>query len=158
MSRTATFGIVGGYGATGRIVASELWKCCAGEILIGGRDLTKGKTLAAESEGRASAVHLDILDAHSLNDFCSRCSIVVNCAGPVMALQDRVAQAAFRRRCNYIDAAGMSLVKERLLPHRQEIEDLGLSFVVSAGWNPGISELLPVYADAQARAKMDTIE
>jgi len=33
-----------------------------------------------------------------------------------------------------------------------------LSFVVSAGWNPGLSELLPVYADAQARAKIDTIE
>ncbi len=52
----------------------------------------------------------------------------------------------------------MSLVKERMLPHRHEIEDRGLSFVVSAGWNPGLSELVPVYADAQARGKMDTIE
>jgi len=158
MSRTVTFGIVGGYGATGRIVASELWKSCDGEILIGGRDLAKGKVLAAEFDSRVTAANLDILDAHSLDDFCSRCSIIVNCAGPVMVLQDRVAQAAFRRRCHYVDAAGMSLVKERMLPHRQEIEDLGLSFVVSAGWNPGLSELLPVYADAQARAKMDTIE
>jgi saccharopine dehydrogenase (NAD+, L-lysine forming) len=158
MNRTVTFGIVGGYGATGRRVASELWKSCPGEILIGGRDLAKGKALAAEFDSRASAAHLDVLDAHSLDDFCSRCSIVVNCAGPVLALQDRVAQAAFRARCHYIDAAGMSVVKERMLPHRQEIEDLGLSFVVSAGWNPGISELLPVYADAQARARMDTIE
>lgn len=158
MSRPVTFGIVGGYGATGRIVASELWKSCDGEILIGGRDLAKGKALAAEFDSRASAAHLDILEAHSLDDFCSRCSIIVNCAGPVMVLQDRVAQAAFRRRCHYIDAAGMSLVRERMLPHRRELEDLGLSFVVSAGWNPGLSELLPVYADAQARAKMDTIE
>jgi hypothetical protein len=158
MSRTVTFGIVGGYGATGRIVASELWKSCDGEILVGGRDLAKGKALAAEFDSRPSAVQLDVLDDRSLEDFCSRCSIVVNCAGPVMVLQDRVAQAAFRQRCHYIDAAGMSFVKERMLPHRQEIEDLGLSFVVSAGWNPGLSELLPVYADAQARAKMDTIE
>jgi hypothetical protein len=52
----------------------------------------------------------------------------------------------------------MSVVKEAMLPHRQEIKDRGLSFVVSAGWNPGLSELLPVYADAQARANMDTIE
>jgi hypothetical protein len=52
----------------------------------------------------------------------------------------------------------MSLVKERILPKRQEIEKLGLSFIVSAGWNPGLSELMPVYADSQARAKMDTIE
>jgi len=52
----------------------------------------------------------------------------------------------------------MSLVKERLLPHGREIADLGLSFVVSAGWMPGISEFLPVYADALARTKMDAIE
>jgi hypothetical protein len=158
MSRSVTFGIVGGYGATGRSVASELWKSCDGEILIGGRDMEKAKVLAAEFNNRASAAHLDILDAHSLDDFCSRCSIIVNCAGPVMQLQDRVAQAAFRRRCHYIDAAGMSMVKERMLPHSREIEDLGLSFVVSAGWMPGLSELVPVYANAQARAKMDTIE
>lgn len=160
MSRTVTFGIVGGYGATGRMVASELWKSCDGEILVGGRDLAKGKAVAAQFDNRVSAAHLDILDAHSLDDFCSRCSIVVNCAGPVMVLQNRVAQAGFRQRCHYVDAAGMSLVKERMLPHSREIEDLGLSFVLSAGWNPGLSELLPVYADAQARAsaKMDTIE
>ena len=45
-----------------------------------------------------------------------------------------------------------------MLSHSREIEDLGLSFVVSAGWNPGISELLPVYAGARARDKMDLIE
>jgi saccharopine dehydrogenase (NAD+, L-lysine forming) len=158
MSGSVTFGIVGGYGATGRMVAFELWKSCDGEILIGGRDLDKGKALAAELDGRASAAQVDILDAHSLDEFCSRCSIIVNCAGPVMQLQDCVAQAAFRRRCHYIDAAGMSLVKERMLSHSREIEDLGLSFVVSAGWMPGISEILPVYADAMARTKMDSIE
>ncbi|MGO9124202.1 MAG: saccharopine dehydrogenase family protein [Terriglobales bacterium] len=158
MSGTVTFGIVGGYGATGKMVASELWKSGNGEILIGGRDPAKGRALAAGFDGRVSAAQLDILDARSLEEFCSRCSVIVNCAGPVMVLQDRVAQAALRAQCHYIDAAGMSVVKEGMLPHRQKVEDLGLSFVVSAGWNPGLSELLPVYADAQARAKMDRLE
>jgi saccharopine dehydrogenase-like protein len=159
MSRSATFGIVGGYGATGRIVASELTKSCDGaEILVGGRDLVKAKSLAAEFNQRVSAAYLDVLDSNSLDNFCSQCSIIINCAGPVMALQDRVAQAAFRNRCHYIDPAGMSVVKERLLPHSREIEDSGLSFVISAGWMPGLTELLAVYADAQARAQMDTIE
>jgi len=157
-AQPAIFGIVGGYGAAGRIVASELWKSCDGEIVIGGRDLEKAKGLASQFDNRVSAAPLDVLDAHSLDDFCSQCSIIVNCAGPVIALQDRVAQAAFSRRCHYVDAAGMSFVKERMLPHHREIEDLGLSFVVSAGWMPGMSELLPAYADAKARARMDTIE
>jgi|SRR5215813_9621979 len=158
MSRTVTFGIIGGYGATGRVVVSELWKSCKGEILIGGRDLAKGTALARELGSRVSAAHLDVLDGRSLDDFCSQCSIIVNCAGPVMVLQDRVAQAAFRRRCHYIDIAGLTFVKERMLRHSRQIADFGLSFVVSAGWMPGISELVPIYAHAQARSKMDSIE
>lgn len=158
MSRNFTFGTVGGYGATGRMVVSELRKSTQGEILAGGRDLAQAKALAAEFGGRVSAAHLDVLDASSLDDFCSRCSIVVNCGGPVMQLQDRVAQAAFRRRCHYIDAAGLGSVKEPMLPHRQEITESGLSFVVSAGWLPGLTEIVPVYALARAMTKMEEIE
>ena len=120
MSRTVTFGIIGGYGATGRVVVSELWKSCKGEILIGGRDLAKGTALAQEPGSRVSAAHLDVLDGRSLDDFCSQYSIIVNCAGPVMVLQDRVAQAAFRRRCHYIDVAGLTFVKERMLRHSRQ--------------------------------------
>lgn len=152
------FGIVGGYGATGSAVVTALLKSCDGEILIGGRDLSKGTAAAAKLGNRVSAVHVDVLDARSLDDFCSRCSIIVNCAGPVMLLQDRVAQAAFRRRSHYVDVAGLTFVKERMLPHAREVADLGLSFVVSAGWMPGISELVPVYAAAKARSKMDMVE
>jgi len=158
LDQTVTFGVVGGYGATGRVVVSELSKSSNGNLLIGGRDLAKGKALAAEFGSRVSAAYVDILDARSLDDFCTRCSIIVNCAGPVMLLEDRVAQAAFRQRRHYVDAAGMALVRERLLPHGRPIADLGLSFVVSAGWMPGISEVLPVYAEARARAQMDGVE
>jgi saccharopine dehydrogenase (NAD+, L-lysine-forming) len=158
MNQSVTFGIIGGYGATGRIVAAELAKSDHGKILIGGRNLAAAQALAAELPGRVSAAHLDILNDQSLNDFCRRCSIVVNCAGPVMVLQDRVAQAAFRNRCHYIDASCMSAVKERMLAHSREIEDRGLSYVISAGWMPGISELVPAYAHAQARTRMDAVE
>src|SRR5262249_58972422 len=55
-------------------------------------------------------------------------------------------------------SCGLSMVKERLRPHSQEIAQLGLSFVVSAGWLPGLTELLPVYAHERAIPSMDTIE
>jgi short subunit dehydrogenase-like uncharacterized protein len=55
MNRALTFGIVGGYGATGRVVVSELWKSSEGKILIGGRDLAKGTALAKELGNRVSA-------------------------------------------------------------------------------------------------------
>jgi saccharopine dehydrogenase (NAD+, L-lysine forming) len=158
MGRNFTFGVVGGYGATGRAVAAELGKSCGGAILLGGRDLARATGAAAELDGRGTAARLEVLDAGSLEEFCGRCAIVVNCAGPVMMLQDRVAQAAFRARCHYVDAAGMSVVKERMAAHGGEIESAGLSFVISAGWMPGISELVPVYAATRARAEMEAIE
>jgi saccharopine dehydrogenase (NAD+, L-lysine-forming) len=158
LSRRVKFGIVGGYGATGKAVGSELMKSGDGEILLGGRDEIKLKVAAAESGGRVSTACVDVLDAESLDQFCSRCSLIVNCGGPVKLLQDRVAQAALRARCHYVDPAGLSFVKERMLPYAQQIADLGLSFVVSSGWVPGLGELLPVHAYLQAKAQMDSIE
>jgi short subunit dehydrogenase-like uncharacterized protein len=158
MSEEIRFGVVGGYGATGRAVVSELLQSGGGEILVGGRNLAKGKELAAGLGARVSASQLDVLDAQSLDDFCGGCSIIINCGGPVSQLQDRVAQAAFRKRCNYVEVAGLSFVKERMISHSREIGDLGLRFVVSAGWIPGLCELLAVYADALARTRMDSIE
>jgi len=158
LTPTFTFGVVGGYGATGGVVVSELVKSCAGEILVGGRDLAKANVLASEFAGRVAAARVDVLDANWLDNFCSRCSIIVNTAGPVTLLQDRVAQAALRNHCHYVDPAGMAVVQERMLSHSREITDLGLSFVVSAGWTPGLSDFLPVYAYEQARTKMDSIE
>jgi len=158
MSENVTVGVVGGYGATGKVVVSELWNSTNWQIRIGGRDPAQAEALAAEFDPRVSAAPVDVLNANSLDDFCRQCSIVVNCAGPICILQDRVAQSALRNRCHYIDPAGMSFVKERMLPHDRQIRDLGLCFAVSAGWMPGLTEVLPVYAHALARSKMDVID
>jgi saccharopine dehydrogenase (NAD+, L-lysine forming) len=152
------FGIVGGYGATGKAVVSELLKSGDGEVLVGGRDRQKLNAAAAEFGGGVSTACVDVLDAESLDQFCSRCSLIINCAGPVNLLQDRVAHAALRACCHYVDPASLTFVKERMLPHAQQITDLGLSFVISSGWMPGITELLPVHAYLQAKTQMDSIE
>jgi saccharopine dehydrogenase (NAD+, L-lysine forming) len=158
MSQRARFGVIGACGATGTAVVTELLRSGDGEVLIGGRDGTKLDSAVRSFGGRVAALPVDVFDAKSLNEFSSRCSLIINCAGPVSVLQDRVAQAAFRAQCHYVDPAGMSFVKERMLPHAQAIAGLGLTFAVSAGWTPGLSELLPVYAHARAKAEMDAID
>src|SRR5215475_8440758 len=158
MRQPVIFGIVGGYGATGKIVAANLHKSTKAEIIIGGRDPVKAQAVAAEYDNRVSAVGLDALDDNSLDEFCGRCSIVINCRGPVKKLRDRVAQAALRKRCHYIDPAGMSVIKEGISDRDREITDLKLSFVVSAGWMPGLTELLPVYAQAKAKVIMEKLD
>jgi saccharopine dehydrogenase (NAD+, L-lysine forming) len=157
MPERIRFGVIGGYGSTGAVVVSELAKSRSA-ILAGGRDLQKASGLAAKIGGQVAAAQVDALNANSLDAFCQRCAIIVNCASPVMLLQDRVAQAALRARCHYVDAASLLIVKDRLLPHNRDIASAGLCFVTSAGWLPGASELAPAYAALQARSSMDQIE
>jgi len=71
MNERINFGIVGGHGAE-QAVVSELSKSGNGRILIGGRDLARGKAVAAEYDSQVSAAHLD---AQSLDDFCRQCSM-----------------------------------------------------------------------------------
>jgi glutamyl-tRNA reductase len=48
MKPNITFGIIGGYGATGVVVATELRKSTDGGILVGGRRVEKAKALASQ--------------------------------------------------------------------------------------------------------------
>ena len=102
MQRSAIFGVIGGSGCTGKAVAEELRRSPTDRaILIGGRDLAKLHAVAAELGAAVSAIKLDVRDPRSLEEFCGRCSVVVNCGGPVSELQDMVAQAALRTQSHY---------------------------------------------------------
>ena len=157
MNRSATIGVIGGSGSTGKAVAKELQRSTDRAILIGGRNLANLEAVAADLGAAVAAVRVDVRDPQSLEKFCSRCSVLVNCGGPVSELQDTVAQAALRTRSHYVDVAGLTLVREGMMPHDQELLDLGLACVVSAGWLPGMTELLPAYSLTVAKTRMDTI-
>jgi len=157
MDRAATFGVIGGSGSTGKAVAKELRSSTNKAILIGGRSVAGLEAVAADLGAAVSAVQVDVRDPRSLQKFCGRCSVVVNCAGPVSELQDRVAQAALRTGSHYVDVAGLTLVLERMMPHDHELSALGLACVVSAGWLPGMTELLAAYSLAVSRTRMDAI-
>jgi hypothetical protein len=44
------------------------------------------------------------------------------------------------------------------MPHDEELSHLGLACVVSAGWLPGMTELLPAYSLAMSKTRMDAID
>jgi saccharopine dehydrogenase (NAD+, L-lysine forming) len=157
MNHSVTFGLIGGSGSTGKAVAEELRRSTDKAILIGGRNLAKLDAAAAELGAAVPAVRLDVHDPRSLEEFCGRCSVVVNCGGPVSELQDKVAQAALRTRSHYVDVAGLTLVPEAMMPHDKEFSDLGLASVMSAGWLPGMTELLPAYSLAVSKTRLDAI-
>jgi saccharopine dehydrogenase (NAD+, L-lysine-forming) len=153
-----TIGIVGATGATGQQVLAALQNHGENSILLGGRNVYLLNALAVKSGAVAKSKILDVTDPASLDAFCSQVKTIVNCAGPVSVLGDLVARAALRNRCNYVDAAGLSIVSESLISVKDEIQKSGLSFVVSAGWMPGLSELLPAYAYDLAKKKFGSVE
>ncbi|HEY6387911.1 MAG TPA: saccharopine dehydrogenase NADP-binding domain-containing protein [Candidatus Acidoferrum sp.] len=157
MNHSVTFGVIGGSGSTGEAVARELRRTTDRPILIGGRNLAKLDAVAEEFGAAVSVMRLDVRDPRSLEEFCGRCSVVVNCGGAVSELRDMAAQAAFRTRSHYVDVAGLTLVPEAMMPHDQEFSDLGLACVMSAGWLPGMTELLPAYSLAMSKTRMDEV-
>ena len=101
MNSSATFGVIGGSGNTGKAVVKELCRSTDRAILIGGRNLAKLEAVAAEIGAGVSAMQLDVRDPRLLEEFCGRCSVVVNRGGPVSELQDKVAQSALRTRSRW---------------------------------------------------------
>jgi hypothetical protein len=112
-------------------------------LLLGARHRSRVGPLAEQFgpaiSGGAEPVAVDALDEDSLQRFCRRCSVVLNCAGPGSLIGGRVAQAALAAGCDYVDAGGDELLG-RLA---DAVRASRRAAVVSAGMMPGLSALLP---------------
>ncbi|ESA36655.1 saccharopine dehydrogenase [Leptolyngbya sp. Heron Island J] len=157
MSKTRTIGVIGAYGQTGVVVVSELLKRTDCTLLIGGRDTQKVHHLVQVMGERVTGKVIDIDDRETLSEFCASCAIVVNCAGPSYAILDKVAQVAKEYNCHYVDPGGYEYVLEQLQPDQTEIVDKKLSFLLSAGWMPGLLEIFPMYVEACAVQYFDEL-
>lgn len=153
-----TFGIVGGYGQLGEVAARELLRSTPGRVMIGGRDIKKAQSLTDKLGNRAIPRQLDILDQTALDEFCRECDVVINCAGPVSVVMDKVALAAMRQKCHYVDPGGYATLANQLEGLQDELRKQGLVFLLSAGWIPGLCETFVFYADAIAAAEMDQVD
>ena len=138
-------GIVGGYGRVGLETAQHLIKITNYDIVISGRSIKKADEAAANLGARVSGQMVDINDQSTLDVFCRRCDIVINCAGPSAVVQDRVALAAIRQSIHYVDPGGYNMLYKILEEKENEIKNKGLRFVISAGLFPGLSEVFPAY-------------
>jgi hypothetical protein len=133
----ARIGILGGYGAVGRVVAERLDAQSAVTVRLGGRNEGAARAFIAESlGGRGEAMAVDLDDAEALARFCAGCDVVVNCSGPSYRVLDSVARAAAVAGASYVDAGGDDPVYELLA-------DFSTPAVLSAGMAPGITGIMP---------------
>ena len=157
MNKSTTIGILGGYGSTGSVVVEELLKSTEYPLLVGGRNLEKAQQISQKNSARITARYTDVFQAKTLSDFCQQCAIVINCTGPGYHILNRVALAAIANKCHYIDTSGEEQVLDSLADRQHEIKQENLVCLLSAGWMPGLSEVLPIYADNLAHQKFDSV-
>lgn len=75
---------------------------------------------------------VDVEDEKLLHSFCSKCDLVINCAGPSYLIKDKVAKVAASLQIPYIDAFGCGKTIELCKSH-------GGMNIIGAGFIPGIS-------------------
>jgi NADP-dependent 3-hydroxy acid dehydrogenase YdfG len=74
MNRSASFGIIGGSGSTGKALATELRSSTNKTIFSAGRNLANLEAVAADLGAAVSAVQVDVRDPRSLEELCGSCS------------------------------------------------------------------------------------
>jgi len=135
MSGLPRVGVVGGTGAVGRSVASQLASWRQYRVRIGSRNAASAQALTASLEGATEWVFVDVQDVSSLAAFCAGCAAIVNCVGPANSIGDKVARAAFAAGAHYVDANGTCAANG--------LPDVPRSAVLASGMYPGLSGLLP---------------
>ena len=152
-----TISIIGGYGATGAVVARKLASETIHIINIVGRNMIKAYELANEIGKNTKYVQLDIFDESKLRNLCRKSDIIVNCAGPSAKIKDRIAIVAIKENCHYVDAGGYEFTYE-MLKGNNYFSNIKTCCVFSAGWIPGIAEVLASYSDYLANEIFDQKE
>jgi len=150
----STILILGGYGATGRLLARHLLAKTEHKLIVAGRNLEKARTLVDSlHDGRVTARQVDATDPASLKQALQRVDFLL-VAAPTTHHTETVVCAALEAGVDYLDVQYSDLKLVALRAHEKEINDKQLCFVTEAGYHPGLPAALIRYA----ASKLDCIE
>ena len=130
--------VIGGYGAVGRTVWTELADHVPGRVFAAGRNVKKAETFSQETGGPVWPLKLDIANPSAAKALeCAR--MVVACAEPGDA---SFAREVLERGIHYVDISAS-------YAYLQQVERLdalarrrGATAVLSVGLSPGLTNLL----------------
>lgn len=106
--RNKIIGIVGGSGAVGKTAVSQL-------INDGYECIVSYRSREIESpdiKSKCECIKLDIYDDEAVRNFCKRCGLILNCAGPSYIIGSKVAEIALNEKCKYVDAFGVTIFND----------------------------------------------
>jgi len=146
--------ILGGYGATGRLLAKHLLAQTSYKIVIAGRNLDKAQAFVDSlQDQRVTAAQVDATDSTSLKQALQRVDFLL-VAAPTTHHTEAVVRAALEAGVDYLDVQYSDLKLEALRAHEKEINEKKLCFITEAGYHPGLPSAMIRYA----ASKLDIIE
>ncbi|HEY6074436.1 MAG TPA: saccharopine dehydrogenase NADP-binding domain-containing protein, partial [Anaerolineales bacterium] len=146
--------ILGGYGATGKLLTKYLLTKTDTQIIIAGRHVEKAHAFAdALSNPRLSVRYADAAQAQSFRDALRGVDLCL-LAAPTTHQAEAVIRACLDGGADYLDVQFSSTKLEALYRAEEEIRKAGLCFVTEAGYHPGLPSAMVRYAACQ----MDSIQ
>jgi saccharopine dehydrogenase (NAD+, L-lysine-forming) len=146
--------ILGGYGATGRLLTKHLLAETDHNMVIAGRSLEKAQAFVDSlHDARVTAKRVDAADHLSLREALQPVDFLL-VAAPTTHQTETVVCAALEAGVDYLDVQYSDLKLEALRAHEREIHQKKLCFVTEAGYHPGLPSAMIRYA----ASKLDCIE
>jgi saccharopine dehydrogenase (NAD+, L-lysine forming) len=156
MKRKKYILIIGGCGAAGEVVTRLLAIHTENVIFIADINLEKAKMLAQQLRENITAIELDIFNAAQLRNICQMSDVIVNCAGPTARIRDTIGKIAIQEECDYIEIGGFDYTNEEFRSNITAYNNI--SYIISAGWIPGMSDYLAYFSDMRASEIFDRKE
>ncbi|HEX6269250.1 MAG TPA: saccharopine dehydrogenase NADP-binding domain-containing protein [Anaerolineales bacterium] len=146
--------ILGGYGATGRLLARHLLAETDHKIIVAGRNLDRARAFVDSlHDPLATAAQVDATDPTSLKRALRGVDFLL-VAAPTTHHTGTVVCAALEAGTDYLDVQYSDLKLEALRAHEREINERNLCFVTEAGYHPGLPSAMIRYV----ASKLDIIE
>ena len=150
--KRAKVAVLGGSGDIGQVVCKELSELGEYSIVLAGRSVERAQAVASTLSCATEVRQYDVLSG--TGDSFQDCDAIVNCTGPSCETGPNAARVAMASGAHYIDVGGYALLKDHLQKHENVLKERHCSYVLSAGWMPGLSEVFIRYALEQAEAKL----
>ena len=145
--------ILGGYGATGKLLAKHLLAQTKYQIIIAGRHLDQAQAFVESlDDRRVMARRVDAADLNSLKNALQNVSLLL-VAAPTTHHAENVVRAALDAGVDYLDVQYSDAKLGALRKHEAEIGQRNLCFVTEAGYHPGLPSAMIRFA----ASKLDEI-
>lgn len=148
--KNITVGLLGATGATGKGALTLLLKYVDDiQINIGGRNIERirdlVRTISPDNCEKLIYQKVDLTNIEESESFIKKCDVVVNCAGPYSLLGDSIINLCIDNQIKLSDVSSYDALHDHIPELCKKAENKGALVAISAGINPGLTEMIPFH-------------